>query len=95
MAVGVVLEFKGATLDQYDQLVERMGFTPGGPGAPEGIFHWVTKTDDGFKVTDVWRSREAFEQFAAEKIGPLSAEAGFEGPPEVSFYAVHSYLTAG
>jgi hypothetical protein len=34
MAVGVVLEFAGATLDQYDQIVEKMGFSPGGAGAP-------------------------------------------------------------
>jgi hypothetical protein len=30
MAVGVVLEFAAATLDQYDQLVEKMGFSPSG-----------------------------------------------------------------
>ena len=51
MAVAVVLEFRGATLDQYDQLVEKMGFSPGGAGAPGGLFHWVTQTDGGIRVT--------------------------------------------
>ena len=37
MAVGVVLEFPGATLDQYDQVVDKMGFSPGGTGAPGGL----------------------------------------------------------
>ncbi|TMK38438.1 MAG: hypothetical protein E6G56_14665 [Actinobacteria bacterium] len=95
MAVGVVLEFEGATLDQYDQVVEKMGFSPGGPAAPGGLFHWVTKTDGGFRVTDVWRDRETFERFAEEQIGPYSAEVGITNPPEISFFEVHNYLTAG
>ena len=95
MAVGVVLQFEGATLDQYDELVERMGFSPGGTGAPGGLFHWVTQTDDGIRVTDVWQDRETFEQFAQDRIGPLSAEVGITNPPEISFFDVHNYLTAG
>src|SRR5690242_10639365 len=35
MAVAVVMEFAGATLAQYDQVIEKMGLTRGGAG-PEG-----------------------------------------------------------
>lgn len=94
MAVAVVLEFHGGTLDQYEQVVEKMGFTHGGKGAPGGLFHWVTATDDGIRVTDVWNSKGEFEAFAQEQIGPITAEAGLNAP-EVSFYEVHNYLTAG
>jgi hypothetical protein len=95
MAVGIVLEFEGATLGQYDQVVEKMGFSPGGAAAPGGLFHWVTQTNNGFRVTDVWRDRETFERFAQEQIGPYTKEAGFEGEPEIRFSDVHNYLTAG
>jgi hypothetical protein len=95
MAVGVVLEFDGATLDQYDQVIDRMGFAPGGPGAPGGLFHWVTGTDNGIRVTDVWESREQFEQFAEEQIGPHTAAVGIPGPPQVTVHEVHNHLTAG
>jgi len=95
MAVGVVLEFQDATLDQYDQVIEKMGFRPGGPSTPGGMFHWVTKTDGGFRVTDVWTDRETFEKFAQEQIGPYSQEAGITSPPQITFYDVHNYLTAG
>jgi hypothetical protein len=71
-----------------------MGFRPGGKGAPGGLFHWVTKTDDGIRITDVWDSKETFDKFAQEKIGPLSQEVGIAGPPEITFYEVHNYLTA-
>ncbi|MBA2336958.1 MAG: hypothetical protein H0V96_04240 [Acidimicrobiia bacterium] len=95
MAVGVVLEIEGGTLEQYDEVIKRMGFTPGGPGAPGGLFHWVTKTDDGIRVTDVWEDRETFDRFAEERIGPITAEVGVPNPPVVSFFEVHNHLTAG
>jgi len=95
MAVGVVLDFKGTTLDQYDQVIKKMGLTPGGPGPAGAISHWVTKTPEGIRVTDVWEAREQFDRFAQEKIGPYSQEVGFPGPPETTFHEVHNYFTPG
>jgi hypothetical protein len=94
MAVGVVLDFEGATLDQYDQVIKLMGLTPGGESAPGGLFHWVTKTDTGIRVTDVWETKEQFEAFAKDQIGPLTAQVGITSPPSITFYEVHNYLTA-
>jgi hypothetical protein len=95
MAVAIVMDFKGATLDQYDRVIEKMGFAPGGAGAPGAISHWVAKTDDGFRVVDVWHTRERFDQFAQEQIGPYTQEVGIEGPPEMTFYEVHNTLSEG
>jgi hypothetical protein len=94
MAVAIEMEFAGATLDQYDQVIEKMGFTPRGEGAPEALFHWVAETDGGIKVVDVWQSREAFDRFAEEQIGPYTAEVGIQ-PPSMTFHELHSYLTSG
>lgn len=93
MAVAVVLKFDGATMDQYDQVLAKMESAPGGPVPPGALFHWVTQTDGGIMVTDVWETREAFDQFAAEQIGPFSAEAGITAPPEMTYHEVHNYLT--
>ena len=95
MAVAVQLDFRGGTLEQYDQVIEKMGFQPGGPGGPGGLFHWVTRTEDGIRVTDVWESQEAFDAFAQEKIGPITQEVGVPNPPEIQVFEVHNYLTAG
>lgn len=95
MTIAVIQEFEGATLEQYDQVLSKMGFTPGGTGAPGGLFHWAAATDNGFQVVDVWESQEVFEKFAQETIGPLVAETGIAGPPTVTILPVHSYLTAG
>ena len=94
MAVAVQVDFKGATLEQYNQVIQKMGFTPQGTGAPGNLFHWVTKTADGIRVVDVWQTREQFEQHAQEQIGPITQEVGITAPPEVQFFEVHNYLTA-
>jgi hypothetical protein len=70
MAIAVQLDFPGGTLAQYDEVIKKMGFRPEGPSEPGGLFHWVTKTDAGIRVVDVWESRELFEKFSAEKIQP-------------------------
>jgi hypothetical protein len=81
MAVAVEQKFPGATLDQYDRVVQKMGFSPGGAGAPGGLFHWVTKTDEGLLIVDVWETKEQFERFAQEQIEPYAREVGFPGEP--------------
>ncbi|MDE8586196.1 hypothetical protein [Arthrobacter sp. NQ4] len=94
MAVAIIMEFDGSTLEQYDEINKKMGLTPGGPGPAGSISHWATATDKGFQVTDVWESREQFDTFAQEKIGPLSMELGFAAPPKLTFHEVHNYLTS-
>jgi hypothetical protein len=94
MPVAVILEFENTNMDEYDQVVEKMGFSHGGHGAPGGLFHWVTETDGGFRVTDVWESKEIFEQFAQSTIAPLREEVGIS-EPKITYAEVYNYLTAG
>ena len=95
MAVAVQLDFSGATLEQYDEVIKKMGFRPTGSGASGLLFHWITRTAGGIRVTDVWESQEQFEKYSEEKIGPSTQEVGVPGPPNVQFFEVHNYLTAG
>lgn len=95
MPIAVQQDFPQATLAQYDQVIKNMGFHPGGPGAPGGLFHWVTKTADGIRVVDVWESREQYEKFASGQIQPLAAQAGITAPPKVTLFEVYNYLTKG
>jgi hypothetical protein len=95
MATAVIMEFNGATLAQYNQVIEKMGLTPGGPAPAGAISHWVVATENGLLVTDLWQSRELYDAFAKEQIGPFSAEAGFPEPPKLTYYDVHNYFTQG
>jgi len=97
MAAIVVRQiFSGATLDQYDRALARIGMSPEGPHiAPGLLFHYVVATDEGVEITDVWTTREGFEKFAQEKIIPVSQEIGIAPPTSVDFLEVHNYNTAG
>jgi hypothetical protein len=95
VAVAVQLDFHGATIEQYDQINERIGLLPGGPASAQELFHWVARTEDGFRVVDVWESREAFEAFAHEKLSPIYHEVGVQQQPDIQYFEVHNYLAGG
>ncbi len=92
MAVAIVMDFPGATLDQYDAVLVGMGLDHQGPPPPGAIFHFVARTDDGIRVVDVWEDQEEFDKFAREHIGPETQKAGFSGPPSVTVHQVHNYF---
>jgi hypothetical protein len=91
MAFGVQLDFKGATLGQYDELVESLGYLPGGPPPGEVLFHYVTKTDDGIRIIDIWESRQAFDKFAEKYTVDVFEPMG-SPLPEIQFLDVHNYF---
>lgn len=68
MAIAVVMDVPNGTLDQYDTVLERMQFSPGGSGAAGGLFHWVAATDNGIRITDVWQSQQDFETFPRSSV---------------------------
>jgi hypothetical protein len=72
-----------------------MGLTPGGAGAPGGLFHWVASTDGGTRWSTCGKTREQFERFAGEQIGPYTQEVGIPNPPDINFHDVLNHLTAG
>ncbi len=90
MAVAFKMKFEGATLEQYDRVMELMGLEKDGPGPDGAIFHWVAPIDGGIMVVDVWESDEQFNRFAEEHIRPATAHAGITSEPKVTRYAVHN-----
>jgi len=91
MAVAVQLDLQGATLRQYDEINERIGSLPGGPAHQDELFHWAAETEDGFRVVDVWVSKEAFEEFERETLRCVYREVGIPRPPEIRFFAIHNH----
>jgi hypothetical protein len=90
MPVAIEMDFAGATLGQYDEVMALMALE----AIPDGaLFHWATATQDGVKVVDVWETREQFDAFAAERIGPLTARVGLDAP-STTYHDVHNHLSA-
>ena len=72
------------TLDPYDQILQKMGLEQGGPTPPGAISHFVTKTDDGVRVVDVWESQEVFQRFAEEQIGRTRVKWASRASPRLA-----------
>lgn len=88
MAVAIVMDFPDGTREQYDQVVSRMrldGLLP--PGA---IHHTAGATEHGWRMVDVWESREVFERFRDEQLRPLAQDAGMQ-PPSIVTVELHNH----
>jgi hypothetical protein len=91
MAVLMLLDFEGATSDQYDQVDELLGgLSP--ENAPEGLIsHTAGVTDTGLFVADVWESPEDIQRFFEAQLGAALQGAGVAAvPPRI--LPVHNHL---
>jgi hypothetical protein len=90
MAVLMILEVPGGTIEQYERTNEILGIA-GDEDAPEGLlYHAAACSEEGMVIADVWRSQDDLDRFFT-RLGPALAEAGApEGKPE--FHEVHNHL---
>ena len=92
MAFGIVHKFKGGTKAQFDEVLKR-AHPDNGKGMPPGLTHLAAgPANNDFVVTAVWNSKQDFENFAQNSLGPALADAGdkgFQGPPEQMEFDVH------
>lgn len=87
MAVGVLQEFE-SSVEEYDKVSEKLD-TKSNP--PEGaIVHCGTDLGGGkMRVFDVWESKQAFEKFVEERLGPAIAEVAGPDAPAPTVMEVH------
>jgi len=78
MAVALVLDFPGGTMDQYNQVVERMHLD--GRMAPGGLLHVAGSYGSGVRVIDLWDDAEHFARFRDEQIVPHTQAVGLPAP---------------
>src|SRR5690349_19918347 len=78
MAVAIVLDFPGGTMEHYHQVIERMGLDGRMPEG--GLFHASGIYEGGIRVVDVWEDRDKFMRFAEEQIGPHTKAVGLPEP---------------
>ena len=84
MAVGMLIDIPGGTAEMYEAVNQEMfGTSQPDPGRmpEELIFHTAGATADGWRIFDVWESREAFDRFFREQVGPAMQAIGDQAPP--------------
>ncbi len=94
MAILMLLEFDGVTVEQYEQVNAHMGIEGDGD-APDGLIaHTAALTDDGLLIVDVWDSEAALQQFVEERLGAAMADAGV-AQKEPRILPVHNAIPQG
>ncbi|MEQ1762160.1 MAG: hypothetical protein ABL984_03335 [Pyrinomonadaceae bacterium] len=88
MAVVVRFAPTGLTEASYAECLTKLDAA--GAGSPAGrLFHVCFGDKDNLRVSDIWDSRESFEQFS-QKLGPILGELGVKGEPE--FIEIHNII---
>ena len=95
MAVAVILEFAGATLEEYDRVLAALGLAGAGRGEPGILFHWVAAIPGGIRVVDVWRDRDLAEAFVRDRLVGATQAMGATEPPEIQVLEIHNFMREG
>jgi heme-degrading monooxygenase HmoA len=89
MSVMMISEVGGQSAEGYDAMLAHVGEAL--RRAPGFVMHMAHQTDAGWRVVEIWNSREDATRFFAANIAPNLPE-GIR--PKLSFQALHSLLTS-
>ena len=89
MAIFMIHDAEGDTLEHYDQFIQQL--EQAGQGNPPGrLSHVTARKGGGYIVADVWESQEAFDRFAQVFV-PLLQQVGVT-PVQPQIYPVHNTI---
>ena len=97
MAVAMLMTGEMVTKENYEQLTRTMfdEYPMSSEKAPDGlILHTAGPTPQGWYVYDVWESKQHFERFLEQKLGPAGQElSGGQGPqPEPQYFEIEELV---
>lgn len=93
MAIMMLMEWPGATPEQYDELRRVVDWEQ--DKAVGGLFHVAAFDEGGAHITDVWESAEAFQRFTDERLMPGVQKVGIPGEPKVQVLPAHAVFAPG
>jgi hypothetical protein len=95
MAIAVVQDWVEEETDRsttnYDAIHERV--MAGGP-IEGALVHTAGFTGNGFRIFEVWESREDFERFFRDRLGPILKDLAPEDDrePQTTVYELHNFM---
>ena len=89
MAIGLLFEAPEVTQKQYDAVVQELGGSP----PPGAVLHVAGPMEGGgWRVFEVWESREAFDRFFQEKLQRALQNAGIAMSGEPKVFPIHNMV---
>lgn len=89
----MTMKWAGVNPQQYDQVRELVKWEEDKPQG--GMFHIAYFDNEGLRVTDVWKTKEDFDNFVNNRLMPGVKQLGIEGQPEVEIHPAHAVFAPG
>jgi len=84
------LDITGLTPEEYRAVLDKMGVET---RPATGIFlHLTTATDFGYRIVEIWDSKEGFEEFLEKRLAPASKALGIERKTVISITPLHNFF---
>jgi hypothetical protein len=98
MAVAIIQDWVEPETDRsttnYDAISEKLQ----SQDTPAGLrVHSAGFTGNGFRIFEIWDSREHFDRFLEDRLLPMIMEQGGDQSPTqptMTVYELHNYMTA-
>ena len=88
MATVMSMHWPEVTREKYEEVRRTVNWEGDVPNGAQ--FHVAWFGDDGFRVIDLWDSREDFETFVQQRLMPGVQKVGVEGEPKITFATSHA-----
>ncbi len=90
MTTGVLLEFQGVGENDYHRLMDVLRADQNPPEG--GILHTAGPFQNGWRVFNIFESRESYEKFYNDRVTPALKQVGLPNPSRKEFYSIHNVL---
>lgn len=88
MSVVMRMHWPEVSREQYEAARREVNWEGNPPAGAQFHVSWFDA--DGFRVMDVWDSREDFQRFVETRLMPGVAKIGIEGQPRVELTDAHA-----
>lgn len=95
MAIAIMFESPDWTRESYEEINRRMFGSIQPSTSPDGVIvHTAGEGPNGWRIVDVWESREKFDRFIEEQVMPAAQEMGAPDMGEPQIWELHNVLVA-
>lgn len=89
MPIGLIIEWPGATQQQYDDLMDQLDFR--GVLPPGELLHAAGPIPGGWRIIDIWETRQDFDRLVTEKLGDALQSVGVNDA-QITEFPIHNIL---
>ena len=88
--VVTTLDVSGLTPEEYRAVLDEMGVERN--PAPGLYLHMTAPIDDGFRITEIWDSKEEFEELLVNRLVPANDALNLDRPTEIATRQLHNFF---